>query len=145
MSPFSSDFMHLTVFFHFLSLREDLSILLIFLKEQAFHFAHLLLIFSSLLHLFPRKLSVHPPQYNGSFLSYFSGFIIIYLYLFPSINVGLPPLPTSCFLCDVVIGSLFGFLGTGVNCDKLYLADAFAVPHRFQYVMTLIELALGNC
>lgn len=50
----------------------------------------------------------------------------------------------SWFPCDVVIGSLFDFLGTGVNCDKLYLAAAFAASHRSRYVKTLIELAQGN-
>lgn len=54
------------------------------------------------------------------------------------------PLLFSWFPCDVVIGSLFDFLGTGVNCDKLYLAAAFAASHRSRYVRTLIELAQAN-
>lgn len=54
------------------------------------------------------------------------------------------PLLFSWFPCDVVIGSLFDFLGTGVNCDKLYLAAAFAASHRSRYVRILIELAQAN-
>lgn len=71
---------------------------------------------------------------------YYNLFVLISFYQFWA-----PSLPLfSWFPCDVVTGSLFDFLGTGVSCDKLYLAAAFAASHRSRYVRTLIELAQGN-
>lgn len=140
VSLFISDFIHLNVLCHFLSLREDLSILLIFSKSKLFILLIFRWFFSSLLHLFLRNLSVSPFSIMVAFVL----FCRLYYNLFVLISFYRCWAPFSWFPCDVLIGSLFDFLGTGVNCDKLYLAAAFAASHRSRYVRTLIELAQGN-